>query len=389
MYGTDDRTDVYAHPDADLRALAQRSIVALVRARRVDASDPNNVTLSSRTLGEEESLCRGERFADDPTASYCSGTLIDDDLVLTAGHCVESAAECADTRLVFNYYRDSATTLARVTSLDVFQCAAVVTSRNETLADGTELDYEILRIDRSAAPRFQPATVRRRGGVTLGQRLAVIGFGSGIPAKIDSGGRVTDARVGFTDYFDANTDTFGGSSGAGVFDLSSRALVGILVRGATDYVDRGGCNVVNTCPDAPGPADCDGESVSHVERALDDFCASNSAPRLCSRDDAGADAASADASDSDVDDSAAAPTRDAALADAPHADVADDERAPTIADSATRDASAADAAPSFVLTGGCQCGVRPARTSGGPLALSLSLLAFAAARLGRKAKRGR
>ena len=50
------------------------------------------------------------------------------------------------------------------------------------------------------------------------------------------------------DYFVANTDTFGGNSGSGVFDLSTLQQVGILVRGETDYVASGSCNIVNHCP---------------------------------------------------------------------------------------------------------------------------------------------
>ncbi len=47
------------------------------------------------------------------------------------------------------------------------------------------------------------------GLVTLGERVTVIGFGSGIPAKVDQGGFVIDPRDSIQDYFVASTDTFG------------------------------------------------------------------------------------------------------------------------------------------------------------------------------------
>lgn len=397
VYGTDDRTDVYAHPSAELRALAQRSIVALMYSRHVDASNPMSVTFPSRTLAVKESLCAGERFAEDPTAAYCSGTLIDDDLVLTAGHCVETAAECADTKIAFNYYRDSATSLAPATSEDIFQCASIVTRENRTLADGTELDYEIIRIDRAAAPRFAPASVRRHGVVAMGQPIAVIGFGSGIPAKIDSGGSVTDPRAGFTDYFDANTDTFGGNSGSGVFDLGSNELIGVLVRGATDYVERSGCFVVNQCAATPGAADCDGESISHVQRALDDFCAHNTSARLCPTPDGGTDAdsgtdASNDAaSERDASSDASVSSDAASDAIAPSADASDDRAAiDAIANSdasASSDAANDGSTGTFIATGGCHCHTGVARTQRAPWAM-LALLATASALSGRR-DRGR
>ncbi|XXU97630.1 M60 family peptidase N-terminal accessory domain-containing protein [Sorangium sp. So ce1153] len=194
VYGSDSRRDVYKHTDATLRERAQLSTVALMSPDVIDTSDPDNVTFKSETLGKAEDLCSTERFRNDPTAAGCSGTLIDDDLVLTAGHCVESAEVCAGTRFVFNYYRPSEGVLQTVTTDDIFSCQSIVT-RQEGTVGGQELDYAIIRLDRSAAPRFTPAPVRK-GNTPLakGSKVAVIGSGSGIPLKIDSGGSVRDAR---------------------------------------------------------------------------------------------------------------------------------------------------------------------------------------------------
>ena len=63
------------------------------------------------------------------------------------------------------------------------------------------------------------------------QSLIVAGYPSGLPLKIDDGGRVRDPRSGTTDFFIANLDTFGGNSGSGVYDAATKQLVGILVRG--------------------------------------------------------------------------------------------------------------------------------------------------------------
>ncbi len=292
IYGDDDRRDVYDHPDMALRTLAQQSIVALMRTDAINATDPANVTFNSMTLREGYNLCAGQRFADDPTAAHCSGTLIDGDLVLTAGHCFTApgtdggaeAATCANTRFVFKYYRDAAGRLATVTSNDVFSCAEVITRVERTEADGRRLDYAVVRLDRSAAPRFTPAQVARRNApARVGQSVTVIGFGSGIPAKIDSGGAVTDLRAG-NDYFEVNTDTFQGNSGSGVFDTQSRDMIGILVRGATDYVAMGSCQIVNRCAMMPGNAPCDGESVNYLAPVFDDFCTRVPTHRLCGGD---------------------------------------------------------------------------------------------------------
>lgn len=277
VYGADNRTDVFAHADATLRSRAQLATVALMRPTAINTSNPNNVTFSSPTLQQGFNLCAGQRFLTDPTPAFCSGTLIDDDLVLTAGHCITSAANCSNTRFVFNFYRPSALTLQTVTTADVFSCQSIVV-RQQAVVGGRNLDYAIVRIDRSASPRFTPAPVRTAAtALSVGQNVAVIGSGSGIPFKIDSGGSVRDPRGSTLDFFVASTDTFGGNSGSGVYETASYTVAGILVRGETDYVAQGSCNIVNTCTEAG----CRGEDITYTHPALDAFCAVGTSERLC------------------------------------------------------------------------------------------------------------
>ncbi|GAB4196344.1 MAG: hypothetical protein OHK0013_03450 [Sandaracinaceae bacterium] len=276
VYGSDDRREVYEHPDATLRARARDAIVALVPAHAVDTSDPSDVRLLSSPLAETHRLCAGQRFADQPTAANCSGTLIDDDLVLTAGHCLADQAACEATRFVFDYFYEGPGTLATIARSDVYGCRRLVVRA----LDGGSRDYAVVQLDRPAtADGRVPVAVRTTSGpVSAGAGLAILGFGSGLPAKIDTGGRVLDPRARTLDYFTATTDSFGGNSGSGVFDLASGELVGALVRGDDDYVDAGGCFVVNVLPES---GETGGESVAYVRHALDALCATWPSTRLC------------------------------------------------------------------------------------------------------------
>ncbi|MFP2963852.1 trypsin-like serine peptidase [Myxococcus sp. 1LA] len=277
VYGDDHRTDVYAYPASALRDRAEKSTVALMSPSDINTSNPNDVTFNASPLRTAYNLCSDQRFLDDPTAAFCSGTLIDDDLVLTAGHCITSASACANTRFVFNYYRTSATALHTVTTADVFACASIV-ARQQSTVNGRNLDYAVVRLDRPATPRFEPAPIRPGNtALPLNTGVSVIGSGSGIPFKIDDGGWVRTNRASTLDYFVANTDTFGGNSGSGVYENNGFTVAGILVRGVTDYVSRGNCNVVNQCTDTG----CGGESITYARPAIDAYCAVATSERLC------------------------------------------------------------------------------------------------------------
>ncbi len=266
VYGVDDRTDWYAETDEALRTLTQRSIVALIGAGNVDESDPANVRIRSRTLGEARNLCESERFRDQPAAANCSGTLIGTDLVMTAGHCVDDRSDCQGYRYVFDYFYRDEGTLEPITADDVYRCDDIVVRE---LRGG--VDYAILRLDRPVSPERRPAPIRPTSEpLEAGEPLVIIGFGSGLPAKIDAGGVVLDPRTDEGIYFDASLDAFGGNSGSGVFDAAGRA-VGILVRGATDYSTSGGCTRVAVLPENRDE-DGFGEDVVYASRAVGALC---------------------------------------------------------------------------------------------------------------------
>jgi V8-like Glu-specific endopeptidase len=274
VYGRDNRTDVYAHSDATMRARAQDSTVALMTAEDIEVSSAGAVKLKGTDLAASHNLCAGERFGTDPTAAFCTGTLIDDDVVLTAGHCIPSARECENTRFVFRYYRTSATELQTVTSADVFACSNIIVRQQRDTPQGPQ-DFALIRLTRKATPRFKPAPVRlERAPLVVGQAVGVIGSGSGVPFKIDTGGRVRQPGAGVS--FVATTDTFGGNSGSGVYDEAG-SVVGILVEGDTDYVRRGSCNAVNVC----SARACRGETVVYVRQPLEAWCRVSPRMAIC------------------------------------------------------------------------------------------------------------
>jgi hypothetical protein len=236
VYGADDRVEVFNHPDVELRRIAEQSIVALIPSFRMSRETDGTYGLFTESLEDAQELCPGELFGNQPTAAACSGVLIDDDLVLTAGHCIDATTPCEIYNYVFNYHLVEPDRLAVIRDADVYSCTRVVSQDSPDVV-GRPPDFAVVQLDRPVEGGKSPAVVRPATPLSEQESLTMIGFGSGLPAKIDSGGSVADPRASQLDFFFANVDAFQGHSGAATFDSQNR-LAGILISGrAPDYVD--------------------------------------------------------------------------------------------------------------------------------------------------------
>jgi V8-like Glu-specific endopeptidase len=269
VYGEDDRREVFDHPSEDLRRIAQESIVALIPSSRVNREPSGDYSLFAFSLAEQQQLCGDERFANQPVAASCSGVLIADDLVLTAGHCIGSQRPCDYYQYVFNYYLDAPNRLASIRDEDVYSCTSVVLERDIPAGNELTPDFAVIQLDRPVEGDHAPAMIRPADALEEGDSLSMIGFGSGLPAKIDDGASVARARVDERDFLVANLDAFEGHSGSATFDSESR-LAGILLGGRVpDYepAEGEGCNRVNVFDDSEA-----GEIVHQISPIVSALC---------------------------------------------------------------------------------------------------------------------
>ena len=281
VYGDDDRVEVYAAPDQELQQIAEQSVVALIPAGRVQPLSDGTFGLLASSLKDRHDLCEDEPFANQPVAASCSGVLIADDLVLTAGHCVGDSRPCTLFNYVFDYYLDAPDRLATIDAEDVYTCSRIVLDEDSV---GSQLtpDFAIIQLDRPVTGSHAPASVRPAAPLSERAPLTMMGSGSGLPVKIDDGASIADARREQGDYFVANLDAFEGHSGSATFDENNR-LAGILIGGRVpDYVfaSEDNCTRINRFDDSMA-----GEIVHNIAPIIATLCDSGEGDEtLCAPD---------------------------------------------------------------------------------------------------------
>jgi V8-like Glu-specific endopeptidase len=268
-YGQDSRIEAFQHTDAKLQEMAA-SVAIFVHKDQVKISG-NSVTLQGYTLNEMSEIgwlvdgvnapmCSGELFTSQIAPGFCTGFLVSDDVLVTAGHCLEKT-DCADTRIIFGYRMESSNSMAALTTKDIFKCAEVI-AQVTSKPDNQSLDYAIIKLDRPSG----------RAGLTYAtddqleaqDQVAVLGYPSGLPMKIASDAFVMSNTLS-DPFFVANLDTFGSNSGSPVINTDTYQVEGILVRGMTDYIlsDDQACVRVNHCPESGG-TNCSGENATKM-----------------------------------------------------------------------------------------------------------------------------
>ena len=170
------------------------------------------------------------KFLDQPAIGSCTGFLIAPDILVTAGHCINSMEDANKYVWVFDYTSESNFINGRRLKFkdqNIYEVESIITS---TLNDQTNDDYAILRLSKKSDRA--PYRFRTSGTVLENGAINTIGSPTGLPLKLSTNAIVVDNSP--NNWFKSNIDSFPGNSGGPVFDQNG-FIEGILVRGAVEY----------------------------------------------------------------------------------------------------------------------------------------------------------
>ncbi|MGZ3694239.1 MAG: trypsin-like serine peptidase [Bdellovibrionota bacterium] len=266
IYGEDGRQDLFEVKEP-LKSRQFDSSVALINEKYLKQSDDGKFELIGASYQEKNQLCSTERFVEQNVLASCSGVLIDEETVLTAGHCIQNLQACRSLKFVFGFnIAQRGAEPDSVKASDVYGCGEIIERK---VNDKTKLDFALVRLDRPVEDHV-PAEMRSEGNIRKGEPVFAIGYPRGLPAKIADGGivRTVDGRK---KEFLASIDAMEMNSGSPVYNGKTGLLEGILLDGEEDFSfdTKGKCYFSHWCKEES----CSGEGIlriSEVQKYLNE-----------------------------------------------------------------------------------------------------------------------
>ncbi len=245
IWGTDKRMDVHRVTDKQLLANANR-VAAICLEENIEENIENDVEhdcpddgkndpdttkrgvsqLRVRNYGKSFNLCEGEPFQHQPISAgwLCTGFLVGDDIIATAGHCANEK-NVKKLRILFDYKMSpEGKPVTQVANQHIYKGMEIVAGVYSTKENGR--DWALIRLDRKV--RGRQAVRLSKQHLCYDQPVYVIGHPAGLPLKVAPGAQIREISE---NWFAANLDIYNGSSGSPVFCADTHDVIGIVIHG--------------------------------------------------------------------------------------------------------------------------------------------------------------
>ncbi|MCK4762926.1 MAG: trypsin-like peptidase domain-containing protein [Candidatus Aminicenantes bacterium] len=180
--------------------------------------------LNVKNYGKTFNLCQIEPFRHQPIAAgkMCSGFLVEDDVIATAGHVINEN-NVTDLRFIFGFaMMDSVTPVTKFPRADMYRGVKII-HRLPGPGKAGEEDMVLVRLDCKVAGRAAAELSKQE--ISKDQAVYVTGYPLGLPLKYDGGGTVQTVHG---NHFTAGLNVYGSSPGSPVFDWDSHEVTGIV-----------------------------------------------------------------------------------------------------------------------------------------------------------------
>ncbi len=230
IYGIDDRIDINDENDPKIKSM-KKSIALIVSTDIVSRGLLNSIITAS-TLEKNANLCQGERFGGNRSVTGCTGFLISEDLLVSAGHCFETAVDCSDKLIIFGVGTDQQHAKGYIISnRDIFQCSEIIDTQFAN-DNNSFSDYSIIRLSKKTK---RPALkIRKSGMIKTDDLVFMLGHPMGTPLKKSKQVKISENES--LTFFKAPLDSFSGNSGSPVINARTLLVEGILANGQEDYL---------------------------------------------------------------------------------------------------------------------------------------------------------
>lgn len=227
VFGKDNRMGIDKVANQQVRQLS-RSIAAMIPMSNFAPVDADHYVVKAETLTDRNVLCPQERFTQLIAPAECSGFLIANDTLLTAGHClidfspISSTRDKLDVRWIFNFHSDK----------QVFHHSELLKGKVVKLRYGNyvNVDFAVIKFAKPVE-NIAPLSLRSDGAPLIDDLVFMLGHPSGLPMVYTNNGNIIEM---VEDMFTVDLDGFKGNSGSPVFNQTTGLVEGIYVRGNPD-----------------------------------------------------------------------------------------------------------------------------------------------------------
>ena len=227
IYGKDEREFITKSSVKKFKDLG--SSVALIISKDSVTNKWMNSQVHASTLEAYIGLCKDEKHSQLPSLNNCTGFIVGEDLLLSAGHCFQYEEQCLNNFIIFDVTRDRVNNQGyKISKSSIYSCKQILVSSTES-----DLDFSLIRLDRKVTNRNILKLHQAELNFNVSNYVYMIGHPLGLPLMKTSVEVLMNSE--FDTVYKVALDSFLGNSGSPVIHSVSQKVVGILVNGNEDF----------------------------------------------------------------------------------------------------------------------------------------------------------